>query len=108
MGAAQPLVEAVGEALEVDVGGVHPAIELGARIRVDVSGGDRDVLDALLAAGGRDVDGIFQEDDRIVVGIGDGTAPGLPRGGGDGLWRSEEHTSELQSLLRISYAVFCL
>src|SRR3546814_6022811 len=27
----------------------------------------------------------------------------LPRGG-----RSEEHTSELQSLMRISYAVFCL
>src|SRR3546814_9695695 len=34
-------------------------------------------------------------------------------GGGGGLWvqgneRSEEHTSELQSLMRISYAVFCL
>src|SRR3546814_3160456 len=28
-----------------------------------------------------------------------------PRMGGD---RSEEHTSELQSLMRISYAVFCL
>src|SRR3546814_3002671 len=28
---------------------------------------------------------------------------GRPRGG-----RSEEHTSELQSLMRISYAVFCL
>src|SRR3546814_5624394 len=28
-------------------------------------------------------------------------------GGGDGQ-RSEEHTSELQSLMRISYAVFCL
>src|SRR3546814_5349334 len=28
----------------------------------------------------------------------------LPRGKG----RSEEHTSELQSLMRISYAVFCL
>src|SRR3546814_1715722 len=26
----------------------------------------------------------------------------------DGLRRSEEHTSELQSLMRISYAVFCL
>src|SRR3546814_10772754 len=27
----------------------------------------------------------------------------------DGIWvRSEEHTSELQSLMRISYAVFCL
>src|SRR3546814_8210887 len=27
---------------------------------------------------------------------------------GDGGRRSEEHTSELQSLMRISYAVFCL
>src|SRR3546814_5424885 len=27
---------------------------------------------------------------------------------GSGLDRSEEHTSELQSLMRISYAVFCL
>src|SRR3546814_2795625 len=26
----------------------------------------------------------------------------------DGLVRSEEHTSELQTLMRISYAVFCL
>src|SRR3546814_8500605 len=26
----------------------------------------------------------------------------------DGYYRSEEHTSELQSLMRISYAVFCL
>src|SRR3546814_9925149 len=35
------------------------------------------------------------------------------RGVNDGRWRagterSEEHTSELQSLMRISYAVFCL
>src|SRR3546814_5556881 len=30
-------------------------------------------------------------------------APGVARGD-----RSEEHTSELQSLMRISYAVFCL
>src|SRR3546814_1863021 len=27
---------------------------------------------------------------------------------GEGIIRSEEHTSELQSLMRISYAVFCL
>src|SRR3546814_8164468 len=36
----------------------------------------------------------------------------IPRGGGTGYTggaiRSEEHTSELQSLMRISYAVFCL
>src|SRR3546814_4239850 len=31
--------------------------------------------------------------------------PGIRGGGG---LRSEEHTSELQSLMRISYAVFCL
>src|SRR3546814_2391018 len=29
-------------------------------------------------------------------------------GGGGGAARSEEHTSELQSLMRSSYAVFCL
>src|SRR3546814_7238838 len=38
--------------------------------------------------------------------------PRPPRGFGPGLIlglaRSEEHTSELQSLMRISYAVFCL
>src|SRR3546814_2380419 len=42
---------------------------------------------------------------------GDVVVPGEPAGvAGDrrGLPRSEEHTSELQSLMRISYAVFCL
>src|SRR3546814_3866231 len=37
--------------------------------------------------------------------------PALPTDPGHALWqrdRSEEHTSELQSLMRISYAVFCL
>src|SRR3546814_3950856 len=34
----------------------------------------------------------------------------LPKAGRTNFWedRSEEHTSELQSLMRISYAVFCL
>src|SRR3546814_3282949 len=32
----------------------------------------------------------------------------LAAGGWQGRRRSEEHTSELQSLMRISYAVFCL
>src|SRR3546814_12370763 len=34
----------------------------------------------------------------------------LPHGSYNSTWteRSEEHTSELQSLMRISYAVFCL
>src|SRR3546814_1568429 len=34
--------------------------------------------------------------------------PGVQMRAGEVLGRSEEHTSELQSLMRISYAVFCL
>src|SRR3546814_9599293 len=33
---------------------------------------------------------------------------GFHHGDKTSIWRSEEHTSELQSLMRISYAVFCL
>src|SRR3546814_3162612 len=58
---------------------------------------------------------------EFVRGLRRGNAVGLlpdqAPGTGDGVWapffgrpayRSEEHTSELQSLMRISYAVFCL
>src|SRR3546814_7906697 len=37
-----------------------------------------------------------------------GDLPGEGVRSGEGRGRSEEHTSELQSLMRISYAVFCL
>src|SRR3546814_7939387 len=37
-----------------------------------------------------------------------GRGPGGPKRGPGGVDRSEEHTSELQSLMRTSYAVFCL
>src|SRR3546814_1916798 len=40
-------------------------------------------------------------------GVGDAQAPDEGRFDPE-LFRSEEHTSELQSLMRISYAVFCL
>src|SRR3546814_8919562 len=41
-------------------------------------------------------------------GDGVGEWAGGHREGGGAPGRSEEHTSELQSLMRISYAVFCL
>src|SRR3546814_8374690 len=45
----------------------------------------------------------------IGVGIGTGDDPiHEHRSGSSSSPRSEEHTSELQSLMRISYAVFCL
>src|SRR3546814_7774312 len=43
----------------------------------------------------RSTDGGLSWDDQLTVIAGGGS-------------RSEEHTSELQSLMRISYAVFCL
>src|SRR3546814_4659996 len=45
------------------------------------------------------LDGLAEDRGRLGSGVG--------RGYHD-LRRSEEHTSELQSLMRISYAVFCL
>src|SRR3546814_3755144 len=48
--------------------------------------------------------------DQNMVREGDGGTDCLPSAYNDTVFafRSEEHTSELQSLMRISYAVFCL
>src|SRR3546814_9141823 len=54
----------------------------------------------LVSVGEADVDEIAH-----LLGTVDGRAPPGDR---DLAPRSEEHTSELQSLMRISYAVFCL
>src|SRR3546814_3096797 len=70
----------------------------------DVHDGDGFVELAAAAVWERDVD-------HWKAGIGDwglgirDSGFGRARAGAD---RSEEHTSELQSLMRISYAVFCL
>src|SRR3546814_9470755 len=45
---------------------------------------------------------------RLSLLVGQQPAVLDPRLRGPGQLRSEEHTSELQSLMRISYAVFCL
>src|SRR3546814_3432526 len=46
--------------------------------------------------------------DRAIRGKGRDQAQDMAAHRGAGTARSEEHTSELQSLMRISYAVFCL
>src|SRR3546814_8028120 len=48
---------------------------------------------------------LFQD---AVHRVGDGARDGAVDRAGGRLVRSEEHTSELQSLMRISYAVFCM
>src|SRR3546814_4539025 len=44
----------------------------------------------------------------LMLDVPEGTVKTRIRSGLKRLRRSEEHTSELQSLMRISYAVFCL
>src|SRR3546814_4714546 len=56
------------------------------------------------AAGAAAPDG----DQSVVLDDSDGLADRPPTGTVAAAERSEEHTSELQSLMRISYAVFCL
>src|SRR3546814_5247385 len=53
-------------------------------------------------------DGEFDFDKPVGIG-GEGPVRDMAAGTlRSGMGRSEEHTSELQSLMRISYAVFCL
>src|SRR3546814_6293995 len=62
------------------------------------TGGDYGDLDVFAGAG----------NDMLGSDGGEGGQGDSVVGGGDDIIRSEEHTSELQSLMRISYAVFCL
>src|SRR3546814_10214714 len=50
--------------------------------------------------------GTFFSGPSIARALAEWIRPLIPTGGM--VMRSEEHTSELQSLMRISYAVFCL
>src|SRR3546814_1395295 len=64
------------------------------------------ILKRQRAGGGQLGDETVRErlDDLTVIIVIVRSRPGRGRAG----LRSEEHTSELQSLMRISYAVFCL
>src|SRR3546814_8576118 len=55
-------------------------------------------------SGIRDLQGVA----ATVPGLNLGEQLGVAKISLRGIGRSEEHTSELQSLMRISYAVFCL
>src|SRR3546814_10368246 len=66
---------------------VHPVREPCLRERLPRRGSARKIMDSR----------------KDAVGLA-----GHGRSKADDAWRSEEHTSELKSLMRISYAVFCL
>src|SRR3546814_2833292 len=60
-----------------------------------------------ISATGSYTDATLSEDVADISGLKGDRLPAVPKFSG-ALRRSEEHTSELQPLMRISYAVFCL
>src|SRR3546814_10527974 len=93
------MVAMIGELVDVDF--ERAATGWRHRARLDMLGTDhRDhLVPGQQRIGGRRANDLpSRKLDRAAVAL-----PGNERAG-----RSEEHTSELQSLMRISYAVFCL
>src|SRR3546814_8138045 len=109
----------VRAAVGVEAGGDH--LEAGAVfLRLDL---DDAPAPAHQGTGAVQLDGFARGDlvelalQRLRHGAAGGEQYAGEAGGGEraevhadlsGTWRSEEHTSELPSLMRISYAVFCL
>src|SRR3546814_7385454 len=86
----------------------------GAPLTGSVPGGMWEILAENLLASVLDLECASGNDTRISaseIRVGAKIMPYLMAGTDficSGFGRSEEHTSELQSLMRISYAVFCL
>src|SRR3546814_3578682 len=100
----QRRLEVVGVDVVVEL--LHVGDELIAECRALLGGRGRPVLPrGGLAVG---VERVLRRHPQVLL---DPVEPGPVQALGDGVdlaVRSEEHTSELQSLMRISYAVFCL
>src|SRR3546814_9425161 len=79
------------------------SIVLAAGIPVEWFEGDGEAIHGLRTPQGELGYSLRRDGDALVLEVAGGVD--VPAGG---LVRSEEHTSELQSLMRISYAVFCL
>src|SRR3546814_1467133 len=73
----------------VDIGGGPYSVHPDDETQFDAEGA------TIVAANG------YRDLGQCLIGLDCAKAHGLE-------WRSEEHTSELQSLMRSSYAVFCL
>ncbi|OIQ76063.1 hypothetical protein GALL_422650 [mine drainage metagenome] len=70
MRVADLVIELVGKALQVNIGRVHVAVELGPRFRTDITGRHRDALDTARMTRDCGIDGVFVENRRIIVSVG--------------------------------------
>src|SRR3546814_3022088 len=99
---AQPPPLVVREDVPIDAGDAHGHAERGG---IEL----RDHLRAIINNSARRPALVFAESFREKEGVSvPDNAADRRSARGSGVRRSEEHTSELQSLMRISYAVFCL
>ena len=85
------LVEVVREGLQVDVGGVHPGVEIAPRLVVHVAGRHGHRLHPERVAGIGDVHCVFGKDHRVVVSEGHALAAVLDCLQCDGLGRRLVH-----------------
>ncbi len=86
--AADLPVEALAKRFQIDVDRIHAAEELFSRILRNVAGRNRHVFDTALVAGRCHIDSVFEEDDRVVVGIRHAAAAIVLRRYGNVLRRS--------------------
>jgi hypothetical protein len=77
-------VELFGEGLQVDIGGIDVFEELPARCFADLPGCDGDRFDAEFMAGDGSINGIFHENDGVIIGKCHAAAVQLPGDTGDG------------------------
>src|SRR3546814_2960808 len=83
----------------------HVAASINSVLAQSLSPHELIIIDDCSSDGGRDIAAAVR-DPRIR--LFERKSPGPGGYAARNLGRSEEHTSELQSLMRISYAVFCL
>src|SRR3546814_9937240 len=104
--AADHDILAVSKCIDVDLGGVvEEAVEQYRRVIRDLHGLAHVALEIVVIVDDFHCPAaqhVARPHDQRITDLG-GDVQRLLLGG-----RSEEHTSELQSLMRISYAVFCL
>src|SRR3546814_5318260 len=85
-----------------------PATPTAEQLAVGLSLSARFASKTKLASAESDAVSIMENIERLIFNQPQLDALGLELDHGGLVARSEEHTSELQSLMRISYAVFCL
>ncbi|MPM86954.1 hypothetical protein SDC9_134047 [bioreactor metagenome] len=93
-GAAAEFRIKLAEPFDIDVGGVDQAVEIPARLRIDVAVGHQHRAEAVFARRPGDFHAVFDENRRFVVGQRDGFAMGVERHPDDFLRRHFRQPSD--------------